>query len=31
LQTSLLERGDFGFTSDDFEIPARLEMSLRRS
>jgi hypothetical protein len=27
----VLERGDFGFTSDDFEIPARLEMSLRRS
>jgi hypothetical protein len=26
-----LERGDFGFTSDDFEIPARLEMNLRRS
>ena len=25
-----LERGDFGFTSDEFEIPARLEMSLRR-
>ncbi len=26
-----LERGDFGFTSDDFEVPARLEMNLRRS
>jgi hypothetical protein len=25
-----LERGDFGFTSDEFEIPARLEISLRR-
>jgi hypothetical protein len=25
-----LERGDFGFTSDQFEIPARLEISLRR-
>lgn len=27
----VLERGDFGFTSDEFEIPARLEISLRRS
>jgi hypothetical protein len=26
-----LERGDFGFTSDDFEVPARWEMNLRRS
>jgi NDP-sugar pyrophosphorylase family protein len=26
-----LERRDFGFTSDDFEVPARLEMNLRRS
>jgi hypothetical protein len=25
-----LERGDFGFTSDEFEIPARLEIRLRR-
>jgi hypothetical protein len=25
-----LERGDFGFTSDDFEVPARWEMSLRQ-
>jgi len=25
-----LERGDFGFTSDNFEIPAHWEMSLRR-
>ncbi|CAN5885166.1 hypothetical protein BH24GEM1_BH24GEM1_05570 [soil metagenome] len=25
-----LEQGDFGFTSDEFEIPAQLEMSLRR-
>jgi hypothetical protein len=27
----VVERGDFAFTSDEFEIPARLEMNLRRS
>jgi hypothetical protein len=26
-----LERGDFGFTSDDFEVPARVEMNLPRN
>jgi hypothetical protein len=26
-----LERGDFGLTSDDFEVPARWEMDLRRN